>query len=154
MMSPTCTSTNNVCLSKFDMYKSLDNKTSDGACWQSPETSVSFHPNTYRPGPNLIIYNVTWSFQIYGPFWTCQWAFLDPAMGFFRHVQNLWAILVRGVLVHWPFWYRPFAVSIALHCELVHSVTVTLCNMHSRVVASMESQSRLRSLTAPVFNIM
>ena len=33
-------------------------------------------------------------------------------MGRFGHIENLWAVLVGAVLVHGPFWYRPFLGSV------------------------------------------
>jgi len=50
------------------------------------------------------------------------WAVLDLAVGRFGHIKNLWAVLVGAVLVHGPFWYRPFHDT-AKECHLPYGIT-------------------------------
>ena len=59
------------------------------------------------------IYGQYWSVVCFGhgPFSISWWAVLDVAvdrfglaMSRFGHTENLWAVLVRAVLVHGPFW--------------------------------------------------
>jgi len=61
-----------------------------------------------------------------GPFLILPWA--DLAVSRFRHIENLWAVLVRAVLVYGPFWYRPvlFIVSFWLLAKLWKRILVVL----------------------------
>jgi len=48
-------------------------------------------------------------------------------MGHFGHTENLWAVLVRVVLVHGPFWHTPkeytgLSVSACQFASLYHSL--------------------------------
>jgi len=39
-------------------------------------------------------------------------------MGRFGHTENLWAVLVWAVLVHWPFWSFPFVITVV--CPMIN----------------------------------
>jgi len=91
---------------------SLGKTVKDAANYHISLENVSNDDGKLPKRPIVQAQNIRHSFCPLFQFWLwcvgrfSAWAILDIAVGRFEHIEYLWAVLVRTVLVHGPFWYN------------------------------------------------